>query len=101
MLNNQPKYLCNIYPIISESVKLTNAISICKYTSFLYGRAAIYRESGRFITCYIKKAKKSLTGKIIKLDLPLADTVLSSYGCLLYKTPSPRDGLISSMPYSA
>lgn len=76
----QAKYFCNIYPIISESVKLTNAISICKYTAFLYGRAAIYRESGRFLPCYIKKAKKSLTGQIIKLDLALADTVLSSYG---------------------
>ena len=76
----QAKYFCNIFPIISESVQLTNAISICKYTAFLYGRAAIYRESGKFIPCYIKKAKKGLTGEFTYLELALADTVLSSYG---------------------
>ena len=75
----QAKYFCNVFPIISESVKLTNAISTCKYIAFLYGRAAVYRESGKFLPCYIKKSKKSLTGEFTYLELSLADGVLASY----------------------
>ena len=32
---------------------------------------------------------------------PPADGVLTGYGCLLYTSPSPRDGLLSRMQYSA
>ena len=83
----QAKYFCNIFPITSESVKLTNAIAQCKYTAFLYGRAAIYRESGKFIPCYIKKAKKSLTGEITYLELALSDSVLSFSGAIASPKP--------------
>lgn len=82
----QAKYFCNIFPLVSESVKLTNAISQCKYIAFFYGRAAIYRESGKFIPCYIKKSKKSLTGEITYLELALGDSVLSFSGA----TASPK-----------
>lgn len=83
----QAKYFCNIFPITSDSVKLTNAIAQCKYTAFLYGRGAIYRESGKFIPCYIKKSKKSLTGEITYLELALSDSVLSFSGATVSPKP--------------
>ena len=34
-------------------------------------------------------------------ELRIVDGILSSYSCLLYTSPSPRDGLLSRMPSSA
>ena len=39
---------------------------------------------------------KTLTGKTITLEVEPSDTI-----CLLYTSPSPRDGLLSRMPSSA
>ena len=76
----QANYFCNIFPIYSQSVKLTNAISIAKHTAFLYGISAIYKVGNVFIPCYIKTSKKSITGTFIELELSLASDVFSSYG---------------------
>ena len=44
------------------------------------------------------KACRSLTDEAIKLN---HGRVFGSAGCLLYTSPSPRDGLLSRMPSSA
>ena len=82
----QAKYFCNVFPITCESVKLSNAINKCKYISFLYGRACIYKMGKVFIPCYIKKATKSQTGKIMSVHLSLAEGIFSSFGNI-EKTP--------------
>ena len=39
--------------------------------------------------------------KELKIELPEAKAPVGSYVCLLYTSPSPRDGLLSRMPSSA
>ena len=48
---------------------------VCGYFSYFYGSTLIY--------------------------LGAAYTFITSYACLLYTSPSPRDGLLSRMPSSA
>ena len=36
-----------------------------------------------------------------KTDGTIVDPIMDIYGCLLYTSPSPRDGLLSRMPSSA
>ena len=43
------------------------------------------------------KPKKAQDGKVVALNIGLGD----KYVCLLYTSPSPRDGLLSRMPSSA
>ena len=61
---------------------------------------------GREITIETGKLAKQAHGSVVvKMgDCMLLSTVVSSYNasnCLLYTSPSPRDGLLSRMPSSA
>ena len=52
----------------------------------------------------VGSGNKSEDGKVTPLDLSVGDKVLFgkwSGTCLLYTSPSPRDGLLSRMPSSA
>ena len=52
----------------------------------------------RKLGIYCKQKKKFKATTDSKHTLPVAENVL---GCLLYTSPSPRDGLLSRMPSSA
>ena len=57
-------------------------------------------ETGRqmyFLGKLVKKATRAVK-KIVKSPIGKAALL---YGCLLYTSPSPRDGLLSRMPSSA
>ena len=49
---------------------------------------------------YIRSFKDSITIEDVELPIPQLN-LTSSYTCLLYTSPSPRDGLLSRMPSSA
>ncbi|MGL4617143.1 MAG: hypothetical protein ACRCUM_02795, partial [Mycoplasmoidaceae bacterium] len=76
----EAKYFCNIVPLYTTSAKLNRAISKCKFIAFLYGVSCIYKVGNSFIPCYIKQAKKSITGEYVYLELATAESLLSSYG---------------------
>ena len=55
-------------------------------------------------TCYVKQAVEYLAGRIpvcCVVGFPLGAMDTESKACLLYTSPSPRDGLLSRMPSSA
>ena len=62
---------------------------------FEYGRHNIRIETG--------KIAKQTTGSVMVYmdDTAVLTTVVGAKTCLLYTSPSPRDGLLSRMPSSA
>ena len=58
-----------------------------------------YDSSGIAVLENGKLQRSRAEGKIVSLETKLRDTPLN--GCLLYTSPSPRDGLLSRMPSSA
>ena len=78
----QAKYFCSIFPIQSQSVKLNNAIAMCKHIAFMYGIGCIYKTCGKFIPCYIKDSKRSVLGTYTYLELSIANDVFSSKGVI-------------------
>ena len=56
------------------------------------------------INDYIEKEGKGFKGEELKVNIPKSevDKIIEEYkSCLLYTSPSPRDGLLSRMPSSA
>ena len=47
-----------------------------------------------------KKQKQELID-VLKFTPQMVKIEIGAYGCLLYTSPSPRDGLLSRMPSSA
>ena len=67
-----------------------------------YGRKWISSKGNLFISFFNGLNKTNLSIKAItKINCLLVKKLLSSFTCLLYTSPSPRDGLLSRMPSSA
>ena len=67
--------------------------------------AAKLKAEGSSITAFDLFEPKDNTDKWIKTDFSdpqsIQSAIAKSEGCLLYTSPSPRDGLLSRMPSSA
>ena len=61
--------------------------------------ATIMTDQGIADITYIEPLTVSVLERIIEKERP--DALLPTLGCLLYTSPSPRDGLLSRMPSSA
>ena len=57
--------------------------------------------SGECVTCHSQKGVDKGIPVINGLDAEIFATVMHSYNCLLYTSPSPRDAHESRMPSSA
>ena len=53
------------------------------------------------LSIYALDEKERKTTEAMKAGVPLIYSARLQYGCLLYTSPSPRDGLLSRMPSSA
>ena len=97
---------CKVYPVKSGSQTLKDAINEAirdwitnvETTYYLLGSAV-----GPHPYPVMVRDFQSVIGKEIKQQMKnIPDTVIACVGgCLLYTSPSPRDGLLSRMPSSA
>ena len=89
----------------TEATKLRRA-RVRTTTTFLQiassrsGRALLTKETGISSPKLLHWARRAELMKIKNLGRDYAD-LLEAAGCLLYTSPSPRDGLLSRMPSSA
>ena len=72
-----------------------------------YGLGGMFRGLMRAVTPHLKQGLKQVgkralqTGLQVMSDVSEGKNLKSSLNCLLYTSPSPRDGLLSRMPSSA
>ena len=104
------KYIAENY--LDEAVQVTDVRYMFGYTGYYKGKrlsvmghgmgipsCSIYAKE--LITDYgVKNLIRIGTCGAIRTDIKVRDIIIAM-GCLLYTSPSPRDGLLSRMPSSA
>ena len=77
-------------------IGLSFILIICNFQSYLAGKGLVHRDlaARNILVAHGKKLKIADFGLMRELHHGM-------YDCLLYTSPSPRDGLLSRMPSSA
>ena len=92
--SNEPVTAVMLYTVLDGKITVTSTTNRAKYHAWMRNPAASFciwdpTNIGRQVT---------LRGNI---EIFKSDELLERYTCLLYTSPSPRDGLLSRMPSSA
>ena len=91
--------LSDLYPLLRAVQPADLNMTLNAIATALEGRGDQLGENLETVDSYLKRLNPQIPALVE--DLRLTASVSDTYACLLYTSPSPRDGLLSRMPSSA